>query len=82
MGFAFPALMVSDRAGQKVQGQALGTNQSIQVFAEGVTALGGGFIMAIGITLPIYAGVICSFIAGLILFMKQLKEPPYSESAS
>lgn len=82
MGFAFPALMVSDSVSKRVQGQALGTNQSIQVFAEAATALCGGFIMAIGATLPIYAAVICSFIAGLILFIRQPKPPAASGSTS
>lgn len=82
MGFAFPALMVSDSVSKRVQGQALGTNQSIQVFAEAATALCGGFIMAASATLPIYAAVICSFIAGLILFIRQPKPPAASENAS
>ncbi|QVL56796.1 MAG: MFS transporter [Simkaniaceae bacterium] len=73
MGFAFPALMVSDAVGKRIQGQALGTNQSIQVFAEAATALTGGFIMAAERTLPIYAAASCSIIAALILFIKPPK---------
>lgn len=75
MGFAFPALMVSDSVSQKVQGQALGTNQSIQVFAEAATALCGGFIMAVGANLPIYSSAICAFIGGIILFIRPAKGP-------
>ena len=71
MGFAFPALMVSDAVSKRVQGQALGTNQSIQVFAEAATALTGGFIMAAERTLPIYAAAACSVIASFILFIKK-----------
>lgn len=82
MGFAFPALMVSDKVGKRVQGQALGTNQSIQVFAEAATALCGGFIMALGQTLPIYAAAICSIIAGLILFIRPPQGVPTSSGAS
>ncbi len=69
MGFVFPAIMVSNALGKKYQGQALGTNQSIQVFAEASTALTGGFIMALGNTLPIYFGAGCAIIAALILFI-------------
>ena len=71
MGFAFPALMVSNTVSKRYQGQALGTNQSIQVFAEAATALIGGFIMAIEKTLPIYAAAICSVIAAFILFIRK-----------
>ncbi|MCB1115715.1 MAG: MFS transporter [Chlamydiia bacterium] len=70
MGFAFPAIMISDGVSKNVQGLALGTNQSIQVFAEGATALCGGLIMAFGITFPIYAATVCAFIGGLILFIR------------
>ena len=44
MGFAFPAIMVSDTVSKRRQGQSLGTNQSLQVFAEAATALAGGFL--------------------------------------
>lgn len=70
MGFAFPALMVSDSVSQRYQGQALGTNQSLMVFGEAATALMGGFIMAQANVLPIYAGAACAFIGALILFIK------------
>ncbi len=70
MGFAFPAIMVSDAVSSRFQGQALGTNQSLQVFAEASTALTGGFIMAVANSLPIYCGAACAIIAALILFIK------------
>ncbi len=70
MGFAFPAIMVSDVVSRKWQGQSLGTNQSIQVFAEAATALAGGFFMVKANSFPIYAGAVCAIIAALILFIK------------
>lgn len=42
MGFAFPAIMVSDRVGKQTQGLALGTNQALLVFSEALTAIIGG----------------------------------------
>ncbi|MEM8728028.1 MAG: MFS transporter [Chlamydiota bacterium] len=71
MGFAFPALMVSDVVGKKEQGIALGTNQSIQVFAEAATALVGGFLLALETTVPIYAAAACALIASSILFIRR-----------
>ena len=70
MGFAFPALMVSDTVGKRYQGIALGTNQSIQVFAEAGTAIVGGFLLAMERMIPIYAAAACSVIAAFILFIK------------
>ena len=70
MGFAFPAIMVSDTVSKQRQGQSLGTNQSLQVFAEAATALAGGFFMAKNNSFPIYAGAVCAVIAALILFIK------------
>ncbi len=70
MGLAFPAIMVSDMVSKRLQGQALGTNQSIQVFGEAITALIGGFLMAKANSFPIYAGAVCAVIAALILFIK------------
>ncbi len=70
MGFTFPALMVSNAVSKKYQGIALGTNQSIQVFAEGGTALVGGFLLAIEQTIPIYVAATCAVLAAFILFLK------------
>jgi len=67
MGFAFPAILVSDAVSKRFQGQALGTNQSIQVFAEAFTALIGGFLMALFSALPIYLAALCGLIGALAL---------------
>jgi len=76
MGFAFPALMVSDAVGKRYQGIALGTNQSIQVFAEAGTALVGGFLLAMERTIPIYAAAACAVIAAFILFIRPEPKSP------
>ena len=70
IGFAFPAIMLSRAVDKKSQGVALGMNQSILVFAETVTALFGGYIAAVGKTLPIYSGSLCCLIAASLLFSK------------
>ena len=74
MGFAFPALIVSDSVSPKLQGQALGTNQSLQVFAEALTALVGGFFMAKANVFPIYSGAVCAAIAAIILFIRPQRQ--------
>jgi predicted MFS family arabinose efflux permease len=74
MGFAFPALIVSDSVSPKLQGQALGTNQSLQVFAEALTALVGGVFMAKANVFPIYSGAVCAAIAAIILFIRPQRQ--------
>lgn len=74
MGFAFPAIMISDTVDQRIQGQALGVNQALLVLAEAFTALIGGFLMALHIDLPIYAGAVCAVVAGFILFISNQPE--------
>lgn len=67
IGLAFPAILVSDAVNARFQGQALGTNQAIQVFAEALTALIGGFAMAWLPSLPILNGVLFSFFGAWLL---------------
>ncbi|NGX50510.1 MAG: Tetracycline resistance protein, class B [Chlamydiae bacterium] len=71
MGFAFPAIYVSDKASKRFQGVALGTNQSIQVFAEAFTALIGGFLMALYNSLPIYLAALCGLLGALALIKQK-----------
>lgn len=73
MGFAFPAIMVSDTADKRSQGAALGTNQSLQVLGEALTALIGGFLMVYSNNIPVYAGAFCAVVAASILFLKPPK---------
>jgi DHA1 family tetracycline resistance protein-like MFS transporter len=47
------AAMVSDAVGPAEQGRALGTNQSLQTGAEGVSGLAGGGLAAISTALPL-----------------------------
>jgi DHA1 family tetracycline resistance protein-like MFS transporter len=47
------AAMVSDAVGPGEQGHALGTNQSLQTGAEGVSGLAGGGLAAISTALPL-----------------------------
>ncbi len=47
------ATMVSDAVGASEQGRALGTNQSLQVGAEGLSGLAGGGLAAISTALPL-----------------------------
>ncbi len=68
LGFTFPAILISDHAPLRARGQALGTNTSIQVFAEGLTALSGGFLMALFSRLPILVGALFALLGGLLLW--------------
>jgi MFS transporter, DHA1 family, tetracycline resistance protein len=47
------AAMVSDAVGPAEQGRALGTNQSLQTGAEGVSGLAGGGLAAVSTALPL-----------------------------
>jgi MFS transporter, DHA1 family, tetracycline resistance protein len=47
------ATIVSDAVGAAEQGRALGTNQSLQVGAEGISGLAGGGLAAISTALPL-----------------------------
>ena len=77
VGFAYPALLISNGADKTIQGQALGANMAIQVFAEGSTAVIGGFLMAITPSLPIWIGAMMAPIGGLILFIRKKKLHAY-----
>ncbi|MEM7175735.1 MAG: MFS transporter [Chlamydiota bacterium] len=67
IGFAFPAILVSEQVSKKIQGQALGTNLSIQVLAEALTAFIGGFLLATWSSLPFIVGACCSWIGTLFI---------------
>lgn len=66
-------LLVSNRASIAEQGMALGINQSVQVLAEAITALCGGFLAAIFFAFPIVVGAAVSLCASLILFLPTFK---------
>jgi len=67
IGFAFPAILISDASSQHIQGQALGTNQSVQVFAEVCATFTGGLFLALFSLLPIYLSILCGLIGAYIL---------------
>jgi hypothetical protein len=61
------AAMISTAVGPAEQGAALGSNQSLQVGAEGVSGLAGGGLAAISTTLPLPAmGALALLGAGLL----------------
>ena len=69
IGFAFPAILVSELVKKNIQGQALGTNLSIQVCSEALTALIGGMLFAMRSHLPFLVGVVCSW-AGAVFLLR------------
>lgn len=80
IGFAYPALMISNVVNKKIQGQALGTNMAIQVFGEGASALIGGFLMAFSSTLPFWIGAAVAILGGLFL-INEMQRQKVSPSA-
>jgi len=61
------AVMVSDAADDRMQGQALGTMQSIQVSAGMCVGILGGLLGALTPGLPLIAGAIMSAVCGYLL---------------
>jgi DHA1 family tetracycline resistance protein-like MFS transporter len=70
----YGALLISNTAPQNFQGQALGTLTSVQVFAEIITGLGGGFLAASTVSLPLFIGSAMAIICALLLFNFILRE--------
>ncbi|MCB1068307.1 MAG: MFS transporter [Simkania sp.] len=81
IGFAYPALMISNIVSKRIQGQVLGTNMAIQVFGEGATALIGGFLMALFTSFPIWIGAIVALIGGALL-ISETRRPQQQHSSS
>ncbi len=73
LSFTFMAIMISDRVDDHIQGEALGLNQSVQVFAEALTGLTGGLLASVLIELPILTGVGFCLIATLLLIIHRKK---------
>jgi predicted MFS family arabinose efflux permease len=62
------ASMVSQAVGPQEQGSALGSNQSLQVGAEGLSGLAGGGLAAISTALPLPAmGALALVGSGLLM---------------
>jgi DHA1 family tetracycline resistance protein-like MFS transporter len=70
------AAIVSDAVGPAEQGRALGTNQSLQVGAEGLSGLAGGGLAAISTALPL------PVMGGLALFGSALLARPAARAAA
>lgn len=66
-------VLVSNRVDVTSQGMALGINQSVQVLAEGITALTGGFLAGFFSSLPLLVGGGISFLGAMILVSPLLK---------
>lgn len=65
------SVIVSNAAASGVQGQTMGSLQSVQVFAEVVTGLGGGLIAGANPSLPLYIGAAMAFCSALILIREK-----------
>jgi len=65
------AVMVSDAADERGQGQALGTMQSIQVLAGMFVGVIGGLLGALKPGLPLIAGAIMSAVCGYLLIRRR-----------
>jgi hypothetical protein len=62
------ASMISQAVGPEEQGSALGSNQSLQVGAEGLSGLAGGGLAAISTALPLPAmGALALLGSGLLM---------------
>ncbi|MCI5051779.1 MAG: MFS transporter [Simkaniaceae bacterium] len=78
VSFSYSALMVSDRVAENVQGESLGANQSVLVFAEIVAGVVGGFLAATWVKLPMIIGALTAIFAAVWLIWKVL-DPPSSQ---
>jgi len=65
------AVMVSDAADDRSQGQALGTMQSIQVLAGMFVGVIGGLLGALKPGLPLIAGAVMSAVCGYLLIRRK-----------
>jgi MFS family permease len=61
------AVMVSDAAGEHLQGQAMGTLQSVQVSAGMLVGVLGGLMAALNPGLPLIAGAMMAGVGGYLL---------------
>jgi len=69
-----PALSISNMAGKKHLGKAMGENHSIQVFAETISGFAGAMLIAYFSALPLIIGSLSAFAAGIFaLRMKEIK---------
>lgn len=55
--FAYPPLLISESVDKTIQGKALGANMSLQMLSEALTALIGGFLMAVTPSLVVVTSI-------------------------
>lgn len=60
--------LVSNSAGQEIQGEVLGINASVQALAQAIPAIMAGYIASIGVNAPILVGGTIVVTAGLLLW--------------
>ncbi len=77
VGFSYTVLMISDRVGEGIQGEALGTNQSVLVGAEALSGIVGGLLSGAWVKLPLLVGAVLALSAAIWLLWKVL-DPPCS----
>jgi MFS family permease len=65
------AVMVSDAADDRMQGQALGTMQAIQVLAGMCVGIIGGLLAAVRPELPLVAGGLMAAVCGYLLIRRR-----------
>jgi len=75
IGFTYTTLMISDRVSPDIQGEALGTNQSVLVFAEMFSGLLGGVLAAIWMKLPLVGSVVFALFSAIWLIFRVRKTP-------
>jgi DHA1 family tetracycline resistance protein-like MFS transporter len=66
--------LVSNSAGQEIQGEVLGINASVQALAQSVPAIISGYVASIGINTPIVVGSTVMIMAGVVFWI--LYKPP------
>jgi DHA1 family tetracycline resistance protein-like MFS transporter len=76
----YATVLVSDASPSSFQGQAMGVLTSVQVLAETLTALGGGFLTGLAAGLPIMVGALMLIVASSILLLSKALESESTNS--
>ncbi len=71
-GLTHGALMVSENTEPEFQGEALGLNQSMQVFSEALSAIIGGQLAGLVMGLPLMVGAGFAALAGIFAMLTRL----------
>lgn len=65
LGFTFGPLIVSSLVDEHTQGEALGVNQSVLVFAESLAGITGGCLLSVSSASPLILGALFTFLCAL-----------------